>query len=228
LQSRRVHFQSTCMVCNNDLEDEMHMFMHCKFASDCWKEANLWGKIESYMTSSGSFSSIIFSILRVFEVENCDRFVAILWSIWCARNGCLWEQKSANARASCVLALDTVRDYMWCHRLNDNGQSTTSIWSKPQVDWIKCNVDRALFVVEGKFGVGICFRESRVHLIQAHSMVFPSVTTAAQCEATALQQSLQIALGLGLNQVVFETDCQLVVNVVLNNSSYVNELGSLL
>lgn len=57
------------MVSNNDLEDEMHMFLHCKFVGDCWKEANLLGKIEPYMTSSGCFSSLIFAILRVFEVD---------------------------------------------------------------------------------------------------------------------------------------------------------------
>jgi len=59
-------------------------------------------------------------------------------------------------------------------------------------------------------------------------MVFPSFTSAAECEATALQQALQIALELGLNRVVFESDCQLAVNAVLNNRSYMNELGSLL
>jgi len=85
-----------------------------------------------------------------------------------------------------------------------------------------------LFKAEGKFGVGICFRDSLGHLIEVDSMVFSSVTTAFECEATALQDALQIALDLGLNWVVFENDCQLVVNAVLNNSSYMNELGSLL
>lgn len=46
LQGRGVNCQSTCVVCNNDIEDEMHMFLHCTFAINCWKEANLWGKIE--------------------------------------------------------------------------------------------------------------------------------------------------------------------------------------
>jgi hypothetical protein len=57
-------------------------------------------------------------------------------------------------------------------------------------------------------------------------MVFSFVTTAAECEATtALQQAFQIALDLGLNRVVLESYYQLVVNAVLNNSSYMNELG---
>jgi len=114
--------------------------------------------------------------------------------------------------------------YMWCYRLNDDVQSATPFWSKPQVDWIKCNIDCALFKAEGKFGVDICFRDNLGHLIQGNSMVFLYVTTAPKCEATALQQALQIALDLGLNQVVFESDCQLVMNAVLNNSSYMNEL----
>jgi len=227
-QSRGVHCQSTCVVCNCDLEDEMHMFMHCKFAIDCWKAANLWGKIASYMTSNGSFSFIMFAVTRSLEVENHVRFVAILWSIWCARNACLWEQKPVNAHTSCVLALDTVHDFMWCNRPSDTLQPATPRWSKLQADWIKCNVDCALFKAEGKFGVGICFLDSLGHLIQAHSMVFSSISTAVEGEATALQQALQIALDLGLNRVVFETDCQLVVNDALSNSPYVNELGSLL
>jgi len=143
--------------------------------------------------------------LGSLEVENRARFVAILWSIWRARNACLWEQKSVNAHASCVLAFDTIRDFMWCNRPNDTMQSATLGWSKPQADWIKCNVDCAIFETEGKFGVGICFRDSLGHLIQAQSMVFPSTSTAVEGEVTALQQALQIALNLGLNRVVFET-----------------------
>jgi len=150
LQSHGVHCQSACVVCNNDLEDEMHMFMHCKFSTDCWNEANFWGKIVSYVMSSGSFSSIMFSILSVLEVDNHARFVAILWSIWRARNACLWEQNSVNAHASYVLAMDTICDCMWCHHLNDDAQSDTPVWSKPQTDWINCNVDCALFKAKRK------------------------------------------------------------------------------
>jgi len=229
LQGRGVPCQSTCVTCNNnDLEDEMHLFMHCKFAIDCWKSTNMWGMIAPYMTSSGNFSSIIFAILRALEAENYARFVAILWSIWRARNASLWEQKPVIANTSCVIALDIVRDFKWCNRPNDNVQSATLVWSKPPTDWIKCNVDCALFEVEGKFGVGICFRDSLGQLIQAHSMVFPSIPTAVEYEAPTIQQALQISLDLGLTRVVFETDCQLVVNAVLGNNSYVNELGILL
>jgi len=154
LHGRGVHCQSTCVTCNNDLEDEMHLFMHCNFVMDCWKATNLWGMIAPYMTSNDSFSSIIFAILRALEAENCARIVAIWWKIWRACNVCLWEQKSVNKNASCGITLDIVRDFKWCNRPNDNVQSATPVWSKLQADWIKCNVDCALFEAKGKFGVG--------------------------------------------------------------------------
>jgi len=98
------------------------------------------------MTSNGSFSSIIFIILATLDVEDHSRFVAILWSIWRARNACLWEQKSFNTKASCLLALDTVRGYMWCHRLNVDAQTVDRIWAKLSSEWIKCNLDCASMI----------------------------------------------------------------------------------
>jgi len=65
------------------------------------------------------------------------------------------------------------------------------------------------------------FRDILGCLIQTRSMVFPYVTTAFYSQATTLQQVLQIILDLCLNLVVFESDCQPVVNVIRNNNSYI-------
>jgi len=57
------------------IEDEMQMFMHCAFAINCWKEANLRGKQRD--ATSGSFSSIIFTILAALSEETRARFLVI-------------------------------------------------------------------------------------------------------------------------------------------------------
>lgn len=80
-------------MCNNDVEDEKHMFMDCTFAVNRWKETNLWNKIDRYVTASGSFSFIIFSILTDLDAQKRARFSAIMWSILRSHNSCLWEQK---------------------------------------------------------------------------------------------------------------------------------------
>lgn len=69
------------------------MFMDCTFAVNRWKETNLWNKIDRYVTASGSFSFIIFSILTDLDAQKRARFSAIMWSILRSHNSCLWEQK---------------------------------------------------------------------------------------------------------------------------------------
>jgi len=103
-----IKYRRSSKIISDSISLSPNLFIHCKFATDCWKEANLWGQIELYMMSSGSFSSIIFDILRALEVENRARFACILWRIWREYNACLWEQKHVSALASCVLDLDTV------------------------------------------------------------------------------------------------------------------------
>jgi hypothetical protein len=78
------------------------------------------------------------------------------------------------------------------------------------------------FFAEGKFGTGICFRDSSGSLIQAHTMVFPFIALATECEATALHHALLIDVPCGFERVKFESDCQMIVNAVNNDCIYLN------
>jgi len=73
-------------MCNTNVEDEMHLFMDCVFVVNYWKEVNLWEKIQQHGNVSGSFSSIIFNILRDLDEDTLARFVSILWRIWRSHN----------------------------------------------------------------------------------------------------------------------------------------------
>ncbi|MCH85260.1 ribonuclease H protein [Trifolium medium] len=103
-------------------------------------------------------------------------FVVILWSIWRARNACIWENKQANPVSTCLTASDLLQDYNWCcNALVSTPLSDHSMtWEKPPVDWLKCNVDGALFMNERKFGIRVCYRDSLGSFVQAHTMIFLS------------------------------------------------------
>ncbi|KAK2426613.1 two-component response regulator ARR10 [Trifolium repens] len=83
-------------------------------------------------------------------------------------------------------------------------------------------------MTEGKFGIGICFRDSMGSFVQAHTMIFPFVVTPAECEATTMMHALKLALSNGFERVIFESECQQVVNVLHNDCLHANELGTLL
>lgn len=75
------------------------------------------------------------------------------------RNTFLWEQNLVNVKTTCVLASDTIRDYMWRHHVNDDAQNTILTWIKPQAGLLKCIGDCAHVKAEGKFGVCFIFRQ---------------------------------------------------------------------
>jgi hypothetical protein len=58
--------------------------------------------------------------------------------------------------------LDTTQSSPPVHRLE-----------KLKANWLKCNVDRVIFSTEGKFDIGIFFRNDHGILVQAHTMYFP-------------------------------------------------------
>jgi hypothetical protein len=218
LHIRGVNCQTTCAVCSNATEDELRLFFDCPHAISCWKELNLWQRLEQKMHQSGSFSSIIFAILADLDADTQARFVAILWSIWRTRNDCLWEHKQPSTVTTCRLATDIVSDYTWCCNMLDTTQSSPPVhrWKKPEANWLKCNVDGAIFSTEGKFGIGICFRNDQGILVQAHTMYFPFEVTLNKCEASTPKHTLLIALSSDFERVVFETDSQIVINSILN------------
>jgi hypothetical protein len=101
-----------------------------------------------------------------------------------------------------------------------------AVWEKPEENWLKCNVDGAIFSIEEKFG--ICFHDNSASLVQAHTMLFPFIASTIECEDTALQHALLIVVYCGFERVKFESDCQMIVNVVNNGCIYLNELEFLL
>jgi ribonuclease HI len=92
----------------------------------------------------------------------------------------------------------------------------------------KLYIDEALFMSERKFGVRICFWDSSGSFVQAHTKIFPFKVTTLEREATALQHALLLTTSNGFERVIFESDCEQVVNALKNNCMYDNELGNLL
>ncbi|MCI46746.1 hypothetical protein A2U01_0067987, partial [Trifolium medium] len=60
--------------------------------------------------------------------------------------------------------------------------------------------------------------------VQACTMIFPFVVTVVECEATAMKHAVALALSNGFERVIFESDCQRVVNALRNDCLYANEL----
>lgn len=67
-----------------------------------------------------------------------------------------------------------------------------SLWTKPPIGFLKCNVDAALlFQAEGKIGSGIILRESDVNFVTAKSVINSySSSSAPVAEAISIREAL--------------------------------------
>jgi hypothetical protein len=115
-----IECQTICALCNV-AEDE------------CREEVILWNNLEHQFHQSGSFSSIIFSILSSMT-DARPLFAAILWSIWCAHNACIWENKQAISVSTCLAASDMLHDYNWY-----NNALVSTLFSAHAMTWQKIN-----------------------------------------------------------------------------------------
>jgi hypothetical protein len=55
----------------------------------------------------------------------------------------------------------------------------TLAWWKSSPNGMKWNVDCVIFLMEGRFGIWICFRDSLGHLVEAHTMIFLFISNGA-------------------------------------------------
>jgi hypothetical protein len=85
---------------------------------------------------------------------------------------CIWENKQTNLVTSCRLGLDLIQNFNWCRSMLNTNLTPDHVltWEKPSSKWLKCNVDGAIFMLEEKFGIDICFRDILGSFVQTHEL----------------------------------------------------------
>jgi ribonuclease HI len=109
LQQKGVHCSNRCVHCQNNFENEWHIFVGCRKAQEIWEEADLWSIIDGLIDMADGFVSLFFQLLqRLSQVQLCN-FVMGLWCIWKRRNEKLWEDIEHRPSISFQIA----RDYLF-------------------------------------------------------------------------------------------------------------------
>ncbi|KAG5105995.1 hypothetical protein JHK82_042965 [Glycine max] len=89
----------------------------------------------------------------------------ILWGIWNRRNEKLREAKDAQPQISVNNTLQFFNK--WCHARHQAGHTLThheqhrnERWTKPMAEFLKCNIDIAIFKVINNNGLNYVIRRS--------------------------------------------------------------------
>ncbi|PNY08140.1 BZIP-like protein [Trifolium pratense] len=131
---RRVECTLNCPVCDEEIENDLHVFFNCSIAHDSWCATGLSSVLNNNTYQQTTAMDRIFALCNNENSDNVGRVAMLLWCIWYNRNDKIW---------------------------NDNVQMPSQIGRHVfDACWVKCNVDVAFVTGSGKTSVGLCFRDS--------------------------------------------------------------------
>uniref|UniRef100_A0A803NKG4 Reverse transcriptase domain-containing protein n=1 Tax=Cannabis sativa TaxID=3483 RepID=A0A803NKG4_CANSA len=112
---------------------------------------------------------------------------------------------------------------------NDLGHERyVEYWTKPELPYIKVNVDGAIFSEESRFSFGMVARDSNDFVLEAVQTCCSGSWGPLMVEALGLKEALSWIKRKGWHHVIVETDCLTLINDIKNAKSLVSPYGLVL
>ncbi|GAU49519.1 hypothetical protein TSUD_407520 [Trifolium subterraneum] len=186
----RVACTLNCPVCDEEIEDELHIFFRCAVARDSWCAAGLSSVLHNVAYQQNNAVDRIFAVCSNESSDTVGRVAMLLW--------CIWHN---------------------LHKLQSNSVSGTTEadlvrWEKPALGWVKCNVDVVFVSGSGRTSVGLCFRDSSGQFMAGMTQWQQTVISSVEGEAWALLLAMEEARHRGLDRVQFESDSKVLIDVI--------------
>ncbi|GAU36186.1 hypothetical protein TSUD_274640 [Trifolium subterraneum] len=219
LLERRVECTLNCPVCDEEIEDELHVFFRCAVARDSWSAASLSSVLHNATYQQTNAMDRIFAICSNESSDTVGRVAMLLWCIWHNRNDKLWNDNVQMPRQIRRHAFDASNDWYSVHKLQSNNVSGNTEadlvrWEKPALDWVKCNVDVAFVSGSGRTSMGLCFRDNSGHFMADMTQWQQTVISSVEGEAWALLLAMEEARYRGLDRVQFESDSKVLIEAI--------------
>ncbi|CAH9132940.1 unnamed protein product, partial [Cuscuta epithymum] len=149
-------------------------------------------------------------------VEDICRLIMALWAIWKGRNEIVWKEGFFCLASVKRVAATTLESWRKAQEASSRLRCNTSPqgvhrWQKPEMDWIKINVDAASNVRSGKWAWACVGRDSNGNFLGAISRVVKAIWSPVEAEAIGVKEAIIWAIKMGWQKVVIESDAELVV-----------------
>ena len=105
---------------------------------------------------------------------------------------------------------------------NDNvqtgGDDATKTWRKPDFGWLKCNVDVAIFSLQGLIEYGCVIKNEQGSLVAAKNGLIIGSFDPFLAEALSCRKALNWIKNLGFRKVIIEIDALNVYDVLVKSN----------
>ncbi|CAJ2637113.1 unnamed protein product [Trifolium pratense] len=233
LNQKGVNCPGNCVHCDDELEDNIHLFFLCNNAKNIWQKLGWRDVIQQHLQANNHIAEIIFSLLQVFNSEHSTLFMVTLWSIWQQRNNRVWRNKIEPTHVVCDRTTNLLLDWRNAQQYKQRNcmqqqQVTETRWQKPHTGRYKCNIDASFSVRQNKVEIGMCIRDDQGQFVLAKTEWMSPITDTDIGEALGLLSALKLVHDLQLENVDFELYSKNVVTSFHSKHNNVTELGDVI
>ncbi|KAM6587872.1 hypothetical protein CsatA_010477 [Cannabis sativa] len=230
LRTKHVDVPPVCPVCQAAPETTSHILLSCIFASSCWHHIGLPAGVSLDL----SFASWLDSLFQSLDSDRVCSLAMVAWSLWKARNSIVWKDKVltvANVMSSARIALDHWRkaqdNTSLSHIYFGSSDDGAELWSKPETNTIKVNVDAAIFASENQYGYGMVARNNSGSLIDATAQCANGAFTPEVVEIMGIKEALSWIKHNGWQHVVLESDSLVSIQAIRSSLPLCSIFGNL-
>ena len=228
LQKRNITQDPTCDRCKDGIEDGIHAIRGCQMVKQVWWELE---NCREYLNEKfASFHDLLQGILVQKNPKLAELFAFIGWSIWHERNARRVGSPSLPLEKIYRDAVERMKEF---HSVQEEPRNQIMVphlthWLPPSPLVYKVNFDGATFSDIATAGLGVVVRDSEGLVIAALSERIRLPPTVAALEALACKRSILFAIELGLQEVVFEGDSEVIFKLLTAEQPCMSTFGHII
>lgn len=221
---RGIKIETLCPMCFRLDEDGGHLFLKCKKVKQVWRCLCL-EDTRTLLASKASALEVIESILTLRE-ETKIKVVLLLWCWWSARNKAIQGGRCGSTEEVC----NTVAYHLMNMEKLQIGKSARAPpmnlkWQPPPAGFYKINCDGSYRAKSGLGGWGCIIRGHDGGFLAAGAGALTGISSALHAESVACMKGLELAVFLGMQNVMIETDAAILKTALTSQEYDLSALG---
>ncbi|KAH9672717.1 putative reverse transcriptase/RNA-dependent DNA polymerase [Citrus sinensis] len=228
LWKRKVIPNPTCQRCNQGVETSFHALVECKAAKKIRQHSSL-AAVERPSSHRGSMLDVFLDTSRLLSKKEAELQIAYWWVTWYARNHFLFKRKKLDPLISTAKAEAVVEAFRRYKKPEHQQRESTKAegakqWKPPPKNWYKVNVDAAIDNQRQRVGLAVVVRNDNGDIVAAAIKLSTFNGEVSFAEAEAIEWGMQVARSAGITSVIFESDCQVAVDLANNRKGSKTEI----
>ena len=172
----------------------------------------------SLMGNNMDIPDLAMKILHQGTQKDLEKIFGVAWRIWYNRNQVLHEANGTFETHIWGAAIHMIEDFKEANGLKIKHMGDKKDhWEPPLVGYYTINVDGAIPLANGHSGIGVVVRDSDSRFVAALSLPLQGRYSIEETEVAAVEQGCVLAIKLGLEKVILESNSLLTIQTIETN-----------